>query len=94
MVVHLPYAAPTFVVRIPKQVARFVRHLPRDANLVAVDVARLSMVVVCVHLRQRLIALWAAVNIAESAVGFFTVLVTAHMGLFSIYLAVRLLCGL
>ena len=45
--------------------------------MVAVDVARLSMVVVCVHLRQRLIALWAAVNIAESAVCFERVLINS-----------------
>ena len=64
------------IMSFPKEFALAVCHFSRHADLVAVEVVHgmLCVFTLFITLRQRLIAVGMGVNVGESAVGFFSIL--------------------
>ena len=68
--------APSVITSLPDELAVAVRHLPWDADLVAVEIVHgMSCVfILFLTLCQRLVTARLAVNVGKSAVGFFSIL--------------------
>ena len=68
--------SPRVITSFPKEFALAVGHFSRHADLVAVEVVHsmLCVFTLFITLRQRLIAVGMGVNVSESAVGFFSIL--------------------
>ena len=68
--------SPSVITPFPNEFALTVGHLSWHADLVAVEVVHgmLCVFTLFITLRQRLIAVGMSVNVSESAVGFFSIL--------------------
>ena len=68
--------SPCIIMPFPKELALAVGHLSWNADLVTMEVVHgmFGIIAFFVTLRQRLIAIGMSINVSESAVGFFSIL--------------------